>query len=81
MVKGASRAMTVSRRKVWETSLPYFKRKRFPQNHGRLEVSFTGGDEGDGEREDALDLGGPSREYFRLLRLAIINDSGLLEGM
>jgi type II secretory pathway predicted ATPase ExeA len=31
--------------------------------------------------EDAEDLGGPKREYFRLLLKAIVDNSGLLQGM
>ena len=50
VVKGSCRPMTVRCMKAWETSLPYFKRKRFAQNNGCLEISFSGGDEGDGER-------------------------------
>ena len=73
---GPDRNLTVSRKNIWSSSLPYLKREHFWNATGDLNVTF-GVDEA---AEDAEDLGGPKREYFRLLLKALVQDSGLLLG-
>ena len=69
--------MFVSRRHIWNTSLPYFERSNFIRGHGYLQVIFTAED---GHSEEGVDLGGPRREYFRVLLQAMARYSGLLAG-
>ncbi|XP_064640697.1 uncharacterized protein LOC135495745 [Lineus longissimus] len=75
VVIGPTRPLVVSRSSVWASSLPYFRRKAFFNGMGDISMTF-GHDEA---IEDAQDLGGPKREYFRLLLKAIVNDSGMLD--
>ncbi|KAJ8020075.1 G2/M phase-specific E3 ubiquitin-protein ligase [Holothuria leucospilota] len=69
------RSINVSRTNLWKTFMPYMRRAAFLKKMGELSVTFVN-DEGE---EDASDLGGPRREFFRLLKNAICNDSGVLE--
>ena len=57
-----------------ETALPYFRRNGFLKNPGLICVTFATFT----EEEDAVDLGGPRREFFHLLLVAICKDSGIL---
>ena len=77
VVHGKAKAIVVSRLNLWKTALPYFKRKGFLENHGLLSVTFATFT----EEEDAVDLGGPRREFFHLLLVAICKDSGTLASM
>lgn len=62
---------------MWSTALLQFKRPKFAESCEMLYVTFAS-DEHDTE-EDAADLGGPRREFFRLLVKAIFQDSGAFE--
>lgn len=70
-ISGPHRKMVVSRASIWETALPYFKRKTFADSKGLVEVTFATFE----EEEDAIDLGGPRRESLHLLLGAICSDS------
>lgn len=74
VVCGPPKPIVVSRLNLWKTALPYFKRNGFMKNPGLLSVTFATF----AEEEDAVDLGGPRREFFHLLLQAICKDSGLL---
>ena len=63
MVKGDPRSVVVSRLSIWETAKPYFLRQRFLQRNGLLRVTFATFE----GQEDAVDNGGPRREFFHLL--------------
>lgn len=69
-----TRQLYISRANVWTTALRQFKRPSFAESCDMLYVTFAS-DEHDTE-EDAADLGGPRREFFRLLGKAIFQDSG-----
>ena len=71
-IKGDSREIVISRISMWQTAQPYFKRKGFLNGSGLLKVTFATFE----EEEDAVDLGGPRREFFHLLLAAIIKESG-----
>lgn len=73
-VSGDPRNIVVSRLSMWQTAHPYFKRKGFLKGTGMLQVTFATFE----SEEDAVDLGGPRREFFHLLLGAISNDSGTL---
>lgn len=75
--KGNSRVVVVSRLNLWKTALPYFKRNGFLSNLGLLSVTFATFT----EEEDAVDLGGPRREFFHLLLGAICRESGTITSM
>lgn len=75
-ISGPHRKMVVSRASIWETALPYFKRKKFADSKGLVEVTFATFE----EEEDAIDLGGPRREFLHLLLGAICNDSKTVTG-
>jgi hypothetical protein len=77
VVHGNAKAIVVSRLNLWKTALPYFKRKGFLENYGLLSVTFATFT----EEEDAVDMGGPRREFFHLLLVAICKDSGTLASM
>ncbi len=64
----------VSRLRIWETAKTYYKRKSFMSKTGLLKVTFATGL----EEEDAVDFGGPRREFLHLLLGAICNDSSTL---
>ena len=64
----------VSRLRMWETAKAYYKRKSFMSKTGLLKVTFAT----DLEEEDAVDFGGPRREFSHLLLGAICNDSSTL---
>lgn len=70
------RKMVVSRSSIWASTKPYFKRKRFFEGTGMLEVTFATSE----QEEDAMDLGGPRRELFHLLLGAICRDSKTVIG-
>ena len=73
-IQGDPRNIVVSRISIWQTAQPYFKRKGFLNGSGMLKVTFA---TFEGE-EDAVDNGGPRREFFHLLLGAIVRDSGSL---
>ena len=50
-ISGPHRKMVVSRASIWETALPYFKRKKFADSKGLVEVTFATFE----EEEDAID--------------------------
>lgn len=70
------RNITVSRLSVWQTAEPYYRRSRFLASKGMLRVSFATF----AEEEDAIDHGGPCREFFHLLIGGILRDSSTLTG-
>lgn len=71
---GDTRNIVVSRLRIWETAKAYFKRRSFMSKTGILKVAFATGR----EEEDAIDHGGPRREFLHLLLGAICNDSSTL---
>lgn len=77
VVHGEPKAVVVSRLNLWKTAIPYFKRLGFLKNPGLIRVTFATFM----EEEDAVDLGGPRREFFHLLLVAICKDSGILTSM
>lgn len=77
MVQGDPRSVVVSRLTIWETAKPYFLRQRFLQRHGMLQVTFATFE----GQEDAVDHGGPRREFFHLLLGAMSKESGTLFSM
>nr|XP_055049467.1 uncharacterized protein LOC129434869 [Misgurnus anguillicaudatus] len=78
VITSGTRQIYISRANVWTTALRVFKRHSFAESCDKLYVTFTS-DEHDAV-EDAADLGGPRREFFRLLVKAIFQDSGAFEG-
>ena len=77
VVHGEPKAVVVSRLNLWKTAVPYFKRLGFLKNAGLIRVTFATFM----EEEGAVDLGGPRREFFHLLLVAICKDSGILTSM
>lgn len=77
VVEGEPRSVVVSRLSIWETAKPYFVRERFLQKKGILRVTFATFE----SQEDAIDHGGPRREFFHLLLGAISKESATLLGM
>jgi hypothetical protein len=77
MVKGDPRSVVVSRLSIWETAKPYFLRQRFLQRNGLLRVTFATFE----GQEDAVDNGGPRREFFHLLLGVMSKESGTLFSM
>ena len=77
MVKGDPRSVVVSRLSIWETAKQYFLRQRFLQRNGLLRVTFATFE----GQEDAVDNGGPRREFFHLLLGAMSKESGTLFSM
>lgn len=73
-VQGEHRSIVISRLSIWQTAQPYFKRRGFLKGSGMLQVTFATFE----SEEDAVDLGGPRREFFHLLLGAISKDSGSL---
>ena len=71
-VQGDHQNVVVSRISIWQTAQPYFKRKGFLNGTGMLKVTFATFE----SEEDAVDHGGPRREFFHLLLGAIVQDSG-----
>ncbi|XDV12078.1 hypothetical protein PO909_000822 [Leuciscus waleckii] len=78
VITSGTRQIYISRANVWTTALRVFKRPSFAESCDKLYAIFTS-DEHDAV-EDAADLGGPRREFFRLLVKAIFQDSGAFEG-
>ena len=76
VVTPTPRPIFISRSNVWTTALRQFNRPRFSESSGMLYVTFAS----DEIEEDAEDLGGPRREFFRLLVRAIFQSSGAFEG-
>ena len=74
VLTGDPRMIVVSRLRIWETAKASFKRKSFMSKTGPLKVTFATGL----EEEDAIDHGGPRREFLHLLLGAICNDSSTL---
>lgn len=77
VVTSAFRPIYISRGNVWTTALRQFSRRRFAESTDVLYVTFASDEDTD---EDAEDLGGPRREFFRLLVKAIYKESGAFEG-
>ncbi|KAL3976407.1 hypothetical protein ACER0C_022293 [Sarotherodon galilaeus] len=77
VITPGTRQLHISRANVWSTALRQFKRPKFAESCEMLYVTFAS-DEHDTE-EDAADLGGRRREFFRLLVKAIFQDSGAFE--
>ncbi|KAG7491296.1 hypothetical protein MATL_G00001720 [Megalops atlanticus] len=67
-----ARRVFISRKAVWDTAIEQFRRRTFTNKQGLINVTFTC----DEREEDAIDDGGPRREFFRLLGKAIFEDSG-----
>ncbi|CAJ1074951.1 uncharacterized protein LOC113053478, partial [Xyrichtys novacula] len=78
VITSGTRKIFISRANVWTTTLRQFKRPRFAESCDMLYVTFASDEHGC--EEDAADLGGPRREFFRLLVKAIFQDSGAFEG-
>ena len=57
------RCILVSRLRIWSTAKAFFKRSSFVRKKGLLHVTFATF----AEEEDAVDLGGPRREFLHLL--------------
>ncbi|XP_029015587.1 G2/M phase-specific E3 ubiquitin-protein ligase-like isoform X2 [Betta splendens] len=66
----------ISRGNLWTTALRQFSRQRFAESTHMLYVTFASDED---ITEDAEDLGGPRREFFRLLVKAIYKESGAFE--
>ena len=77
MLTGNPRMIVVSRLRIWQTAKTYFKRKSFMSKTGPLKVTFATSL----EEEDAIDHGGPRREFLHLLLGAICNGSSTLTSM
>lgn len=76
-VHGPNRTIVVSRLSIWQTAHSYFKRMRFLKGSGLLQVTFATFE----CEEDAVDLGGPRREFFHLLLAAIARENGTITSM
>ncbi|KAK0138681.1 G2/M phase-specific E3 ubiquitin-protein ligase [Merluccius polli] len=76
VVTEAFRPIYISRGNVWTTALRQFSRRKFTQCTDLLYVTFASDE---GTNEDGADLGGPRREFFRLLVKAIFKESGAFE--
>ncbi|MGH0134563.1 UNVERIFIED_CONTAM: hypothetical protein FKN15_023307 [Acipenser sinensis] len=72
-----ARPIYISRSALWTTAFRQFSRPSFIKKHGMLYVTFACDEHG--SQEDAADLGGPRREFFRLLVKAIFQDSGAFQ--
>ena len=77
VLTGDPRNIVVSRLRIWDTAKAYFKRRSFMSKTGLLKVTFATGL----QEEDAIDHGGPRREFLHLLLGAICNDSNTLTSM
>lgn len=77
VLTGDTRNIVVSRLRIWETAKDYFKRRSFMSKTGILKVTFATGN----KKEDAIDHGGPRREFLHLLLGAVCNDSSTLTSM
>ncbi|XP_059905314.1 uncharacterized protein LOC132455468 [Gadus macrocephalus] len=76
VVTEAYRPIYISRGNVWTTALRQFSRRKFTECTDLLYVTFASDE---GTNEDGEDLGGPRREFFRLLVKAIFKESGAFE--
>uniref|UniRef100_A0AAV2KI09 HECT domain-containing protein n=1 Tax=Knipowitschia caucasica TaxID=637954 RepID=A0AAV2KI09_KNICA len=76
VVTEAYRPIYISRANVWKTALRQFSRQKFTERTNLLYVTFASDE---GNNEDGEDLGGPRREFFRLLVKAIFKESGAFE--
>ena len=74
-VKGPFRRVTVSRRRVWQCSSQWFGLPNIAFRTGEIIVKFQ--QDNDCETEPSADLGGPRREFFRLLLEEIQRCSGM----
>ena len=77
VVTEAYRPIYISRGNVWTTALRQFSRRKFTECTDLLYVTFASDE---GTNEDGEDLGGPRREFLRLLVKAIFKESGAFEG-
>lgn len=75
-IAGPNRNIVISRASIWATAEPYFKRKKFAEGKGLIQVTFATFK----EEEDAVDLGGPRREFLHLLIGAICKQSKTVTG-
>jgi hypothetical protein len=70
-VSGNVRPISVVRTQTWRTGRQAFLRKNFSMGAGMLRVTFLGGEEASDASSltdsEAIDTGGPRREFFRLL--------------
>ena len=78
VITGPPRRVVVARSQVWASALNFFKARRRISSNGILMVNFVG-DFSNFEAEDAVDQGGPRREFFRLLQSDMIRSSGMLQ--
>ncbi|XP_072556895.1 uncharacterized protein [Paramormyrops kingsleyae] len=76
VVTSAFRPIHISRGYLWTTALRQFSRRKFAESTDMLYVTFASDED---TAEDADDLGGPRREFFRLLVKAIYTESGAFE--
>ena len=68
--------INVRRSAIWSDTCRQLMRKRFSTLH-RVSVKFA---DNEGKSEGAIDVGGPKREFFRLLVKAVNEDSGIFIG-
>ena len=78
-VKGPDRRISVVRTQPWYSARQCFSRPAFQNATGMLKVTFIGAEETATDKE-AYDLGGPRREFYRLLLNDAVHNSGLLQG-
>ena len=77
VVTGPARRIVVARARVWASALTFFTSRRRIRSDGPLRVTFVGDEE---VEEEAVDQGGPRREFFRLLLPDMIKNCGMLQG-
>lgn len=68
--------INVRRHHIWEDSSRFLSRKRFDPK-STISVKFA---DDDGTSEGAVDLGGPRREFLRMLLQAANLQSGVFQG-
>ena len=68
--------INVRRSAIWVDTCRQLIRKRFSPNN-RISVKFA---DNDGKDEGAVDVGGPKREFLRLVVKAANEDSGIFSG-
>lgn len=79
VVAGAARRMIVVRSSnIWPQATKIWSRSNFVGKSSVIKVTFVS-DEG-GMEEDALDHGGPRREFFRILKRSMAKNSKLFVG-
>ena len=68
--------INVRRSAIWVDTCRQLLRKRFSPNN-RISIKFT---DNKGNSEGAVDVGGPKREFLRLVVKAASEDSGIFTG-